>query len=172
VLEVGIGTGDSLAMYDTGKVDKLYGLDPQLEMIQMASRAAKKVDLDVEFLNGGAESITVDDHSVDTVLSTFTFCTIPDLPRALAEMRRVLRPGGRILFFEHGLSPDRWVERWQYFEEPLHRWIFQGCHLTREIPREMEEAGFRILEMDTSYLPRCPKPWGYTWRGVAGLPVP
>lgn len=167
VLEIGVGSGGCLPLYDVGKVKKVYGLDPHPGLIKMAKRAAEKVKVEVDLLTESAEAISLDENSVDTVLSTFTFCTIPDLPRALGEMHRVLRPGGRIIFYEHGLSPDPSVQRWQRFEEPFHRWLFQGCHMTREIPRTIEEARFKILEMETEYVPGIPKTWAYSWRGTA-----
>jgi len=170
VLEIGVGSGARLPLYDTGKVKKVYGLDSHRRMIEMARQSAAPLDLEVEFLVETAEAISLEDDSVDTVLSTFTFCTIPDLARALGEMSRVLKPDGRILFFEHGLSPDSSIQRWQRLEEPFHRWLFQGCHLTREIPQIIEKAALEISNMEIDYLPRFPKSWGYTWRGVATIP--
>ncbi len=84
-------------------------------------------------------------------------------------MSRVLKPDGTIIFYEHGLSPDSSIRRWQHLEEPFHRWLFQGCHLTREVPQTIEKAGFKISDMEIEYLPRFPKSWGYTWRGSATM---
>jgi ubiquinone/menaquinone biosynthesis C-methylase UbiE len=169
VLEIGVGSGGLLPLYDAGKVKKVYGLDPHEGLIDTARQAAGSLDVEVEFLVEGAEAISLADNSVDTVVSTFTLCTIPDLPRALGEMSRVLKPAGKILFFEHGLSPDPSVQRWQRLEERFHRWVFQGCYLTREIPQTIENAGFKISGMEIEYLPRLPKSWAYTWRGSAAM---
>ena len=166
VLEVGVGGGGNLELYDPGKVSLVYGLDPQPRSISMTKTQAKKVDFEVRLLECGAEDIPLPEASMDTVLSTFTFCSISDLPAALAEIKRVLRPQGQFLFMEHGLAPDKWVRRWQYLEEPLHKWLFQGCSLTLEIPQYLKNAGFQIRGVSERYLPGGPKPWMYCWYGI------
>jgi ubiquinone/menaquinone biosynthesis C-methylase UbiE len=166
VLEVGVGGGGNLKLYDPSKVSLVYALDPQPRNLSMARIQAKEVDFEVRFIERGAEDIPLPEDNVDTILSTFSFCTISDLPAALTEIKRVLRPQGRLLFMEHGLAPDKWVRRWQYVEEPLHKWLFQGCSLTRVIPRYLEDAGFQIQEVFERYLPGGPKPWMYCWFGT------
>ena len=167
VLEIGLGPGGSLPIYSPDRVSRVYGLDPNAQMIAMARVNAKAARVPIELLETGAESIPLDDASIDTVFSNWTLCTIPDLPSALGEMRRVLKPGGCFIFWEHGLSPDPGVRRWQRLEAPLHSRVFQGCHITRDIPRAMDEAGFVIRTVEEGYIPRCPKSWGWSWRGVA-----
>ena len=167
VLEIGIGSGGGLGMYDASKVSKVYGLDPHPRMIRMASVEAAKAEFDVELLQVSAEEIPLPDHGVDTVLTMATFCTIPDLHRALGEIRRVLRDEGKLVFFEHGIAPDARVQRWQRLEEPLHKWMFQGCHLTRNIPRSMQEGGFEIRDMNQGYIRGFPKSWAYCCWGFA-----
>ena len=153
VLEIGIGSGGMLALYDRSRVHEVYGLDPHPKMIKRSARAAQSVDIGVKLLCAPAERIPLDDDSVDTVLSTWTFCTIPDLPQALNEIRRVLRPGGELLFCEHGLHPDPTVADRQRRGEARHKWIYQGCHLTRDIPSFIERAGFKITENHAGELP-------------------
>ena len=168
VLEIGIGSGGTLALYDRNQVDEVYGLDPHPKMMEQAARAAQNVDFAVHLLCAPAERIPLDDDSVDTVLSTWTFCTIPDLPQALNEIRRVLRPGGELLFFEHGLHPDREVAEKQRRGEARHKWIYQGCHLTRDIPSFIEGAGFKITQNRPGELPLrwlFRQIWG--WYGAA-----
>jgi ubiquinone/menaquinone biosynthesis C-methylase UbiE len=169
VLEIGIGPGESLKHYDPSKVSKVYGLDPFDKFIDAAGRIASQVDIDVTLLKEGAENISLDDNSIDTIFSTFTFCTIPDLSGALAEMRRVLKPGGRMLFWEHGLSDDPKVARTQYRIAPLHCWMFNGCHATREITKEISGSGFNIVDMQSLYIHRIPKSWGNSWIGKAEI---
>ncbi len=170
VLEIGIGTGAILQLYDPAQVTQVYGLDPTPSMIEMSQGEAEKArtrGLAVELLQEGAEAISLPDHSVDTVFSTFTLCTIPDLPAALAEMRRVLKPDGHLVFWEHGLHTDPKMQRRQRWEAPLHKWMFQGCHMTRQIPAVIRNAGFEIVEMEQMALARCPQHWGYSWYGRA-----
>jgi SAM-dependent methyltransferase len=123
--------------------------------------------VDVEFLGLPTERIPLEDGAVDTVVSTFTLCTIPAVVEAIRSIGRVLRPGGKFIFFEHGRSPDRRVQRWQRWWEPFHRCVFQGCHLTRDIPALISEGGFQIEQMETDYLVKFPKSWTHCWWGTA-----
>src|SRR6266478_4694287 len=150
VLEIGVGPGVNFVLYDPQKVSKVYALE-----------------LNVEFLDLPGERIPLGDGSVDTVVSTFTLCTIPGVADAIRGIGRVLRPGGQFLFFEHGLSPDIRVRRWQERTEPLFQWAFEGCHVTRDIPALIKEGGFRIEQMETGYLARFPKSGSYYFWGVA-----
>jgi ubiquinone/menaquinone biosynthesis C-methylase UbiE len=115
---------------------------------------------------GSAESIPLDDSSVDTVVTTWTLCSIPDVVRALAEMRRVLKPGGRLLFVEHGLSPDEHIRRWQHRLNPVWKKLAGGCHLNRPIAKLIESAGFRVSQLDTGYM-SGPKPMTFMYEGAA-----
>src|SRR5262249_51576430 len=123
--------------------------------------------LDVEFLDLPGERIPLGDSTVDTVVSTFTFCTIPAVVEAIRGIGRVLRPGGRLIFFEHGLSPDARVRRWQKRWDPILYRVFEGCHLTRDIPALITQGGFQIEQMETAYLASFPKSWAYCWWGTA-----
>ncbi|PYX67577.1 MAG: hypothetical protein DMG78_27385 [Acidobacteria bacterium] len=123
--------------------------------------------MDIEFLDLPGEGIPLADASIDTVVSTFTLCTIPGVVEAIQGIRRVLRPGGKLIFFEHGLSPDPTVCRWQERSEPIFRWAFEGCHVTRDIPSLIGKGGFNIEGMDAGYLAPFPKSGSYCWWGVA-----
>jgi SAM-dependent methyltransferase len=123
--------------------------------------------LDIEFLDLPGERIPLAEASIDTVVSTFTLCTIPGVVRAVQGIRRVLKPGGVLIFFEHGLSPDPQVRRWQERSEPFFRWAFEGCHVTRDIPSVMGEGGFSIEQIEAGYLAPFPKSGCYAggvWR--------
>ena len=166
VLEIGIGTGRNLAFYDKAKLQKLCGLDPAAQMHRLARKRMRQAGLEVELIGLPAEQIPLPDASFDTVLITYTLCTIPDAVAALREMRRVLAPGGTLLFCEHGAAPDPGVRRWQDRINPLWKPIAGGCHLNRDIPALLREGGFRIDELETMYLPG-PRPMTYNYWGSA-----
>ena len=112
----------------------------------------------------------MEDEAVDTVVSTCTLCTIPGVVEALRGVERVLKPGGKLIFFEHGLSPEPRIRRWQERSEPLTKWLFEGCHVTRNIPALLEQSGFRIEQVETGYLAKFPRAWTHCWWGTA-VPV-
>ena len=165
VLEIGIGSGLNLPYYRGDKVTRIIGLDPSPELNAMAEKTAAELGLSVEFILASAESIDLPDDHVDTVLVTYTLCTIPDAVRAAKEMRRVLKPEGKILFCEHGLAPDESVAKWQDRIDPLWGRIAGGCHLNRDIPKLIRSAGLSIETMDEMYLPSTPKFAGYNYWG-------
>jgi SAM-dependent methyltransferase len=167
VLEVGVGPGVNFAYYDPTNVSKIYALEPNPGMVLRAENARRQTKLDIEFLDLPGEQIPLPDASVATVVSTFTLCTIAGVADAIRGIARVLRPAGRFLFFEHGLSPDIRVRRWQERTEPFFQWAFEGCHVTRDIPALIEEGGFRVEQMETGYLARFPKSGSYYFWGVA-----
>jgi ubiquinone/menaquinone biosynthesis C-methylase UbiE len=167
VLEIGVGSGVNFGYYDPAKVQKLFALEPNPGMVRLAEEARRRTNLDVEFLGLPGERIPLEDGSVDTVVSTFTFCTIPGIVDAIRGVARVLRPTGRLIFFEHGCSPDPRVRRWQERWEPILYRVFSGCHLTRDIPALISEGGFRIEQVETAYLAKFPKSWSYCWWGTA-----
>jgi SAM-dependent methyltransferase len=167
VLEIGVGSGANFVHYDSAKVNKLYALEPNPGMIRLAERRQRKTELDVEFLDLPGERIPLEDNSVDTVVSTFTLCTIPGILEAIQEIMRVLKPNGKLIFFELGLSPDPKVQRWQKRLGPLHSWLFEGLYLTRDIPMLLAQGGFQIEKMETGYLAQFPKSSSYCWWGIA-----
>ena len=166
VLEIGIGTGRNLPFYDKSRLQQLYGLDPAAQMHPKARQRMLDAGLEVELLELPAEKIPMADASFDTVITTFTLCTIPDAVAALREMRRVLKPGGLLLFCEHGTAPDASVRRWQDRLTPLWKPLAGGCHLNRDIPALLREGGFRIVDMEQLYLPG-PRPLTYNYWGSA-----
>lgn len=165
VLEIGIGSGLNLPFYGPG-AREVIGLDPSPRLIAMAERAAQNSTLPVRFIDGSAEAIPLDDGSVDTVLTTWTLCSIPGTVQAFAEMRRVLKPGGQLLFVEHGLAPDPGVRRWQDRLTPAWKRIGGGCHLNRPIRSLIEAGGFEITGIDTGYA-KGPRPMTFMYEGRA-----
>lgn len=165
VLEIGIGSGLNLPFYSS-KVERLIGLDPSSRLLAMARRAGDRSTLPFELVEGSALSVPLDTASVDTVVTTWTLCTIPDAASAIREMRRVLRPNGELLFVEHGLAPDAGVRWWQDHLTPGWRRVGGGCHLNRPIRSLVESGGFRIARLETSYM-RGPRPMTFQYEGRA-----
>jgi len=165
VLELGAGSGLNLPLYGPC-VTRVHALDPSGALLAMAGRRLPRASVPVDLLLGSAEEIPLADRSIDTVVTTWTLCSIPDVAKALREARRVLKPGGSLLFVEHGHAPDASVARWQRRIEPLWKPLAGGCHLTRRIDRLIREAGFAIMEMENEYL-KGPRPFTYTYCGRA-----
>ena len=153
VLEIGFGSGLNLPFYDRQRVRKIWGLEPSAGMRRKAARPAAASGLDVEFIDLPGEEIPLQRNSVDTVLVTYSLCTIPDAVAALEGMRRVLRPGGRLLYCEHGKAPDAGVHRWQDRLNPGWRALAGGCNMNRDIPALIAAAGFRIKSDKQRYIP-------------------
>lgn len=164
VLEIGVGTGRNLPHYGAGRVSCVCGVDPGLH--PKAVRRAQAQGIELEALPLSAERIPVEDHSFDCVVCTFSLCTIPDPVAALAEMRRALKPGGQLLFAEHGAAPDPGLRRWQDRITPYWKRIGGGCHLNRPIATLVERGGFRIEEGWQGFV-RAPRLLGYFYTGVA-----
>lgn len=166
VLEIGMGSGLNLPFYDTDKVDMVWGLEPSLGMRKKAEPNLAKSDVEVEWLGLPGEEIPLEDKSADTIVLTFTLCTIPDWQKALGQMRRVLKPGGKLLFAEHGLAPDADVRKRQNRYDPTWAKIAGGCHMNRPIVEMISDNGFKIRDLKSRYLPSTPKVlgfhnWGY-----------
>jgi ubiquinone/menaquinone biosynthesis C-methylase UbiE len=136
-------------------------------MLRLAEEQRRSTKIDIEFLGLPGERIPLPDSSVDTVVSTFTLCTIPGVVKAIEGAGRVLKPGGKLIFLEHGLAPDASVRRWQERTEPFFHWAFEGCHVTRDIPSLIKQGGFQIEKLDTGYLAPFPKCGSYCFWGVA-----
>jgi ubiquinone/menaquinone biosynthesis C-methylase UbiE len=153
VLEIGFGSGLNLPYYDPSRVQKIWALEPSAGMRRKAKPMVDAATLDIEFIDLPGEEIPLETGSVDTVLVTYSLCTIPDAAAALAGMRRVLKPGGELLFCEHGKAPDLEVYRWQERLNPAWRSLAGGCNLNRDIPALIEAAGFRIKSDERMYIP-------------------
>jgi ubiquinone/menaquinone biosynthesis C-methylase UbiE len=166
VLEVGIGSGLNLPFYNPSTVDHIWGLDPSKQLRKIAERKAIEIPFDVDFIGLSGEEIPLEKNSVDTVLITYTLCSIPDVHRALNEMSRVLRFGGKLIFCEHGKAPDDNVYKWQKRINPIWTKISGGCNLNRPISNLIEESGFKIENIDTRYNSAL-KILSYNYRGIA-----
>src|SRR5438067_1471530 len=165
VLEVGVGSGLNLPFYRAG-VREIVALEPAPKLIAMATRLTRASAVPVRLIEASAEAIPIDDDSIDTVVTTWTLCTIPQAEVALAEVRRVLRRSGRLAFVEHGLAPDKRVRYWQDRLTPAWRCISGGCHLNRSIRNMIEASGFRVDRLETGYMPG-PKPMTFMYEGSA-----
>ena len=165
ILEIGIGSGVNLRYYGD-RAEHVIGLDPSAKLLAMADAADRRTSLSVELVKGSAEMIPMEDKTIDTVLTTWTLCSISDVKQALSEMRRVLKPNGRLLFVEHGLSPDNKVRRWQNRLNPVWKRLAGGCHLNRAIAQLIQVAGFRIERVDTGYM-KGPRPMTFMYEGYA-----
>jgi len=170
VLEIGIGSGLNIPYYDPAKVTHLWGVDPSREMWAIAERNAEERHLEAEFIEAGAEDIPLERHAADTVVMTYTLCTVPDPIPALEEIRRVLKPGGRLLFCEHGEAPDTSVRRWQRRMNPVWRYLGGGCNLDRPVPDLLRQSGFVCDDLQTMYIPGW-KPACFNYWGTAYPPT-
>jgi ubiquinone/menaquinone biosynthesis C-methylase UbiE len=165
VLEIGVGSGLNLPLY-SARATRIVGLDPSPKLLSMAHTVGRALTIDIELIEGSAEALPLEDRSIDTVVTSWTLCTIPDVSRALDEMRRVLKPSGRLLFVEHGRAREEKVVRWQDRLTPLWRRIAGGCHLNRPIADLIEASGFRMERIATGYM-TGPKPMTFMYEGSA-----
>ena len=167
VLEIGFGAGHNLPFYDAGKVERIWALEPAAEMRARSAERAAASPIPLEYLGLPGEQIPLDAEAADTILITYTLCTIPDVMKALGEMRRVMKTSGRMVFCEHGEAPDESVARWQRRITPVWKAIGGGCHVGRPIPKLIQEAGFKVEDMQTMYLPGTPRFAGFNYWGSA-----
>ncbi|MBW2376812.1 MAG: methyltransferase domain-containing protein [Deltaproteobacteria bacterium] len=163
---VPLAEGEVFPFYDTDKVRKVWGLEPSEGMRLLARKKLAGSELNVELIDLPGEEIPLDTNSVDTVVVTYTLCTIPDAQRALRGMRRVLRPGGHLLFCEHGAAPDEGVRRWQERLNPIWRRFSGGCNINKDIPGLLESSGFRVVVDERMYIPGV-KALSYNYWGSA-----
>ena len=167
VLEIGMGSGLNIPFYNKNNIEKIIGLDPSEELNFLANKVAKKNNIEIDFIISGAEDIALPDNSVDTILITYTLCSIPDLDNSMAEMKRVLKSDGKFIFCEHGIAPDQNIVKWQSRINPIWKAIMGGCNINRNIPKIISDGGFDITNISEMYLPSTPKIVGYNYWGVA-----
>jgi ubiquinone/menaquinone biosynthesis C-methylase UbiE len=165
VLEVGIGSGLNLPFY-SASASEIVGIEPSAKLLKMTRSAAGRASTPLKLIEGTAEAIPIDDQTIDTVVTSWTMCSIPAIERALQEMRRVLKPGGRLLFVEHGRAPEPGVRWWQDHLTPAWKRFSGGCHLNRAIRELIQHAGFHMEHLDTGYMPG-PKPMTFMYEGSA-----
>jgi SAM-dependent methyltransferase len=171
VLELGCGGGINMACYDPARIKSFAGVDPSPGLLDRSREAAQAMGIEADIRGGVGEAIPFAGESFDTVMVTFTLCSVDDQMQVLSEMRRVLRPGGKVLFLEHGGAPDESVQKWQRRIEPLWKRIGGGCHLTRPISGAYEIAGFSLAALDKGYMPKSPRPFSWIEWGEARVSV-
>jgi ubiquinone/menaquinone biosynthesis C-methylase UbiE len=168
VLEIGVGSGLNFGFYNSNKVNHIYALDPSEEMWLLAKKQISKNRLQIEFVKGFAEEIPIEESTIDSIVITYTLCTITDLNAAFSEFRRVLKPRGKLIFCEHGISPDKSVQRWQNILNPIWKKFGGGCNLNRNIPQLIKNGSFKIETLDTMYIPGF-KPACFNYWGTAEI---
>lgn len=166
VLEIGIGSGLNLPFYDTSKVQHLTAIDPSEEIWNENKIEINQLGFDFQFIKAFAENIPEDNNTFDSAIITYTLCSIPETPKALEELRRVLKPNGKLIFCEHGIAPDKAVKRWQNMVNPLWKRLGGGCNLNRDIPHILQDNGFKINDLETMYIPGW-KPASFNYWGTA-----
>lgn len=169
VLELGCGGGINMGFYDAAKITSFAGVDPSPALLERSREAAQAIGIAADIRGGVGEAIPFDNASFDTILITFTLCSVDDQRKVLSEMRRVLRPGGKVLFLEHGRAPDDGVQKWQRRIEPVWKRIGGNCHLTRSVTGAYADAGFAIAAAEKGYMPKTPRPFGWIEWGEARL---
>jgi SAM-dependent methyltransferase len=171
VLEIGIGPGLNLPFYNPELVTKVIGVDPNAAFLSLGEERREASLVPLEVIRAPAEALPLEDNSVDTAVVTYTLCSVDDPLQALKEIRRVLKPEGRMLFLEHGLSPEPDVARWQYRLNPIWRSLAVGCNLTRPVAELLRQAGFTFQNLDEYYLDGAPRTIGFHCRGIAQAQV-
>jgi len=166
VLEIGVGSGLNFGFYDANKVDHLFALDPSEEMWSLAKKQISSNRFQIEFVKGFAEDIPIEDNAIDSIVITYTLCTIIDVNASFLEFRRVLKPSGKLIFCEHGIAPDKSVQRWQNILNPIWKTFGGGCNLNRNIPQLIKNGTFKIETLDTMYVPGF-KPACFNYWGTA-----
>jgi ubiquinone/menaquinone biosynthesis C-methylase UbiE len=167
VLEIGIGSGLNIPLYDTDLVKKIVGVDPSAAMHSLAKERINESPVSIEFISADAAEIPLQDQSIDTIVCTYTLCSVSNPQQVLKEVKRLLKLGGKFLFSEHGNAPDESVVKFQHKLEPIWKFLADGCHLTRSIPDLLDESDMKIDKIETMYLPKTPRFVGYNYWGMA-----
>ena len=168
VLEIGIGSGLNLAFYDKSNVNHLTAIDPSVDIWKKNNVDIKNLSFEFDFIKAFSENIPADNNSFDTVVITYTLCSIKDTTKAFDEIRRVLKKNGKLIFCEHGKAPDIVIERWQNIINPFWKKIGGGCNLNRDIPLLIENNGLKIKEIEQMYIPGW-KPASFNYWGIAEI---
>jgi ubiquinone/menaquinone biosynthesis C-methylase UbiE len=168
VLEIGIGSGLNFPYYDDREVNHLIAIDPSMDVWKKNKFDPKDIPFDFEFIQASAENIPSDNNSFDTIVMTYTLCSIRKTNKAFEEIRRVLKPNGKLVFCEHGKAPDKAIERWQNLINPVWKQFAGGCNLNRDIPLIIEKNGLKINKMETMYHPGW-KPGSFNYWGTAKI---
>jgi len=166
VLEIGIGSGLNLSFYNNEKVKRIVGIDPSSEIWSENYIDVRKLPFEFQFIQAVAEHLPIDNNTFDSVVVTYSLCTIPELSLAFDEIRRVLKDNGKLIFCEHGKAPDKSIERWQNLLNPIWKQFSGGCNLNRDIPSLIQNNGFRIDQLETMYIPGW-KPATFNYWGKA-----
>jgi ubiquinone/menaquinone biosynthesis C-methylase UbiE len=167
VLEIGIGPGLNLPLYDPARVTRVIGVDPIAGFLRLGEERHRHSPVPLEIIQAPAENLPLENDTVDTAVITYTLCSVEDPAQVLREVRRVLKPKGRVLFLEHGLSSEAGVASWQHRLNPIWRRLAVGCNLTRPVQQLLDEAGFRIHRIESYYLDGAPRTVGFLCQGVA-----
>ncbi|MCG7391765.1 class I SAM-dependent methyltransferase [Microvirga sp. ACRRW] len=167
VLEIGMGPGLNLRFYNPLNVTRVIGVDPNDDFLHLGEARHRSSHVPVEIVRAPAEALPLGDDTIDTAVITYTLCSVDDPEMALKEIRRVLKPEGRVLFLEHGLSPEEDVARWQRRLNPIWRSLAVGCNLTRPVAELLRRSGFSIQDMEEYYLGGAPRVLGFHCRGIA-----
>lgn len=168
VLEIGIGSGLNMPFYDNINVKHLTGIDPSVEIWNQKKFDVNDLPFDFKFLKAYAEDIPAENNSFDTIVFTYTLCSIPNMNAAFAEIRRVLKPNGKVIFCEHGKAPDKSIRKWQNLINPVWKMLGGGCNLNRDIPGIIQNNGLKITQMNTMYIPGW-KPASFNYWGTAKM---
>jgi len=166
VLEIGIGSGLNLPLYNNENVNHLFAIDPSKEMWGENIVDTMNLHFEFEFMEASAENIPADNHSFDTVVTTYTLCTIPNTSKAFEEIRRVLKPNGKLIFCEHGIAQEKAMQKWQNMINPLWKHLGGGCNLNRDIPSIISSNGFKMVNLESGYIPGW-KPGSFNYWGIA-----
>ena len=165
VLEIGVGSGLNIPFYDKSQVQQLTAIDPSEEIWNRNKNNTEELGFEFQFIKAFADNIPIDNNTFDSVVITYTLCSIPETDKALEEVRRVLKPNGQLIFCEHGKAPDKSVQNWQNIINPLWKRIGGGCNLHRDIPFIIENSGFKISSLETMYIPGW-KPASFNFWGI------